>query len=1185
MKASHSKGFLPFGKAQGKTHSSRFLQDISDLDAAVTNAHATNEVVIEDISVLDAAVTNAHATNEVVIDAPSHIDPKHYKEWLDSAVDETLTQLNVKSLFGTAAIEHLIYALPDTERRNDRRLRDRWINRYSHTEKGGWWISGLDPLNDWQPMEWGRFKPDFPLMGFDKEAQKSTGKPVKYESPAKTPNRVTYFRVPLHIWKMVAKRYNVLMPEHIIVTPEGEAIGFWAWIVAHPQIPITLTEGEKKAAALLSLGIVAIALPGIWNGRVGLGELEKLHPDLIPVAQTGRDFIILYDYETKPKTRRAIYQATCRTGWAIIRQGCRCKVALLPGQEKGIDDWIVALKKQANQAVTALINDARTLTEYQAEIRINRTRGLHKYKPNVIVHTRYLSEAIPKLPESGLVGLDADMGTGKTELLARWRQENSNERFLNNGHRVNLLKNLTTRLSKEVAKEKEMIMYSKARGNLGDINALSITVDSLYKLANNLEAYGCVFIDEACQYLAHLLKSKTCKEHRAEILEVLECIVYQAKLVVLADAHLDDLTIDFFLRMRPEGEQPYIIKNTWKSGGRKVYWYEGANSSGLVAQIHAQVLTGKKAIVVSDSKRFIKKLERSFSMSSVSQNDEQDDSPEPEADRQLRVWAIHSENSGSPENELFIEEINTAVKSIDVLLASPSLGTGVDIKDYHFDVIFGAFHSVSQSATECAQQLWRYRPNVPMHVWVAPRPPFGYVETNTRRIKEKYLKRNEMTAFLIRIDRETGKRGIEKEWALDISCEIEARRNWSINNLRTDLRLLLESMENTIIPLGDKVAERTQELMKELGGVLDREHYEGVANAKDIDRDIYKARQSQDYLNPEEVLECEKFRIQDAYGMKVTPELVEKDDSGRLIGRLVALEAILLEPGDTITDERGIQFPTPPQLVVERDLKERERLSICTDWANYSTSWLMRYKLGLREILIRMMDGQEVFGDDPLLRELEDLSHNLAPSIKAILNLTVPTKTSPQWILGKYLTQLGLSTSSRRVGGRGEQVRYYSLDPDNLDFAKKVLAYRQQVREQKERSRQLDREIAERRIAGLQAQYGIAPDSSPVVTSPPNVSGESFLGGSDYQANEPETPQLAADNQEVDEWLQPENLTSMAEDFQRCKHSNDLFLYLATCPKRAIEAAVKLLPVEFGQWVMDWFNWWWQQEEQGLQYE
>jgi hypothetical protein len=79
------------------------------------------------------------------------------------------------------------------------------------------------------------------------------------------------------------------------------------------------------------------------------------------------------------------------------------------------------------------------------------------------------------------------------------------------------------------------------------------------------------------------------------------------------------------------------------------------------------------------------------------------------------VWAIHSENSGSEENVVLIREINTAIKTIDALLITPSLGTGVDISTEHFDAIFGVFHAVRQSATECAQQLWRYRPDVPMY--------------------------------------------------------------------------------------------------------------------------------------------------------------------------------------------------------------------------------------------------------------------------------------------------------------------------------------------------------------------------------------------------------------------------------------------------------------------------------------
>jgi hypothetical protein len=407
-------------------------------------------------------------------------------------------------------------------------------------------------------------------------------------------------------------------------------------------------------------------------------------------------------------------------------------------------------------------------------------------------------------------------------------------------------------------------------------------------------------------------------------------------------------------------EKPYIIKNEYRSGGRLVYWYEGHNSSALVAELHVQLILGKKLMIVSDSKRFIKKLERALNgKTSINDNEH---IPESEEDRKLRVWTIHSENSGSEENIVFIREINTAIQDIDALLVTPSLGTGVDISTEHFDAIFGVFHAVSQSATECAQQLWRVRPNIPMYVWVAPRPPFGYAETNARRIKEKILQRNEMTAFLIRIDKETGKRGAEKDWILDTSCQIEAQRNWSINNLRADLRSLLLEMGNTIIPAGDGSDDGAARWMKAAGDALDWEHCNKVANAKDIDRRTYNSRQNQDYLKPEEVLECEKFRIQDTYGTTVSPELVEKDDGGRLIKKIIALEGLLAQPGEIFTDDLGREFVTPPDVVAQRDKSERERLAICTDWGNYSTSWLDRLSSNLPSTPPINKDGSNNWG-------------------------------------------------------------------------------------------------------------------------------------------------------------------------------------------------------------------------------
>ncbi|MCG6138772.1 MAG: hypothetical protein MET45_29970 [Nostoc sp. LLA-1] len=310
-------------------------------------------------------------------------------------------------------------------------------------------------------------------------------------------------------------------------------------------------------------------------------------------------------------------------------------------------------------------------------------------------------------------------------------------------------------------------------------------------------------------------------------------------------------------------------------------------------------------------------------------------------------------------------------------------------------------------------------------------------------------------------------------------------------------------MGNTIVPAGDSADEGAQKWMKAAGIAIDEEHYRKVANAKDIDRKTYQSRQHQDYLKPEEILECEKFRIQDTYGMSVTPELVEKDDGGRLIKKIVALEAILAEPGEAIADDQGREFVTPPAVVVERDKSERvseagryaPRLSICTDWSNHSTSWLMRHRLGLRTVLTDLMDGVEIKGDEPMIEALADFSKRNAPHIKGILNLTIPLDESPVWILGQYLAQLGLSTESRRPLEDGKRVRYYRLNPEDVVFVRNILEYRQRQRKDKEKRRREEQERNAAYAARMQTQYGINTPSTP----PNNEDGNNKRGGMDSQ--------------------------------------------------------------------------------------
>ena len=1097
----------------------------------------------------------------------------HIKELHESSIDDGIIDLNFRSLSGDEPKEYLFCRLDSKKRLNDGRVNSSTLYNYRNTEVGGYWISGLNPHNGWQPWDWGRFKPDCPYI------DAKNNKPIKYLSPPNGGSHPIYLDVPQHIWDKVAQRYRIsryhsplmerladkrltgggytlspirlkrslsdclrvgikpvsFLPKNLLPTPteepetSNEPYCFWSWVKAHPEIPIILTEGEKKAACLLSLGFVAISLPGIWMGRVKNEKTgtDYLHPDLLPMVEAGRKFVILFDNDPKPSTKRQVNKAIERTGQVIEKAGATCEVALLPeDSEKGVDDYVTANGGEAaTDLIAKIVKAALSFKGFLFHIRHKRWGLSSKYPANLKVNTPRISEFVKLFPNSGLIVLWSGMNTGKTYLLEQRQSRYPEERFLNLGHRVNLLQNLSKRLKTDIYSEISV-------GNFGRVNRLSITLDSLYKLQNNLNDYDCVFIDEACQNLTHLLHSKTCSEYRAEILEILEVIVRKAKLVILADAHMDDVTVDFFRQMRPIEEVPFIIHNEYQPGNREVYLYNGNDSSALVERILCATMTGQKIMVVADSKEFIKKIEelltegqgkkveviteaRLKEKGKGSKENTKDLSPLPltpypnqneklstPKTNKLRVWSIHGENSGTEENKIFIRNISSAVKDVDVLLASPSLGTGVDIGGDRFEAVFGAFHATTQSATECAQHLHRFRKNVPIHLWIAQAPPFGYQETDPQKIKEKMLQSNKMTAFLIRLDKETYTRGAEKDWALDAYCQIEANRNRSINNLREDLQALLTEMGYNLSVVSSETAPSAKELFKEAASRLTLARRLAIVNAQDISPEEYQSRQTKDFLSPDEMVECEKYRIKTFYGKAVTEDLVERDNGGRLYSRLLQLEAVCADSTGTIVDpDTRRKYQAPPEIVAQRDLNERERLAYCMDWHNYSSQWLALHLLGVPKLLSRLFSSEKICATDPDLMRMTEMAISSRCQIKTLLNLTVPSDCKPLWFMGVILDRLGLKTISHKEGSRGQQVTYRRLCPETFEFALEVLTYREQVREQKaERQRQLQSDNLRYQEA-IQRQYGIEPTISSVSTPLQNEGSYTLEGGVDTNEN------------------------------------------------------------------------------------
>jgi Domain of unknown function (DUF3854) len=110
-----------------------------------------------------------------------------------------------------------------------------------------------------------------------------------------------------------------------------------------PSIPLWITEGQKKADALASHGLCAIALLGVWNfkGKNPFGGTTLL-ADFDYIALDGRDVRIVFDNDVM--TKRAVQQALARLTEHLQRRKAHVTTVYLPqdrGKKVGADDFLL----------------------------------------------------------------------------------------------------------------------------------------------------------------------------------------------------------------------------------------------------------------------------------------------------------------------------------------------------------------------------------------------------------------------------------------------------------------------------------------------------------------------------------------------------------------------------------------------------------------------------------------------------------------------------------------------------------------------------------------------------------------------------------------------------------------------------------------------------------------------------
>jgi putative DNA primase/helicase len=258
-----------------------------------------------------------------------------------SAIADDIAALNFRTWnpFNDNDLDEVFTLLVlEPEHRNNGTLAGRSANDLANTlRSGGWIFEGYLGVS---------VKPDSPRKNAE-------GKVIKYESPRGTGNQQLFVpRVSVRVASEIARKLGMVRDLSPVIASEAEDVGFWDWFLS-TGLPLIITEGAKKAAALVSAGYPAIALNGVWgwgtNEKDMFGEIERgdrgeslkiLNPDLEPFLDD-REIVLAFDRDDSPVTIRKVEAA--KTRFREEMEGVVDGVTQLKWSgHKGIDDFIAA---------------------------------------------------------------------------------------------------------------------------------------------------------------------------------------------------------------------------------------------------------------------------------------------------------------------------------------------------------------------------------------------------------------------------------------------------------------------------------------------------------------------------------------------------------------------------------------------------------------------------------------------------------------------------------------------------------------------------------------------------------------------------------------------------------------------------------------------------------------------------
>lgn len=949
---------------------------------------------------------------------------RHRKEFRKSAIAPAVAAANFESCGGRKIIEWLTAEKLSTLGAHAQQYVTadvrRIVSRIESVAGSGWLFQGVDPLNDFERMEGGCFKSDTPRKGWKRDKSGRwlpSNRIIKYESQQ-------------------GKRPQLLVPA------DPRRARLWLDFLADPSIPLIITEGAKKAAALVSAGYCAVGIPGItmWN----MPGTQKLIPDLAALVGPGRSVYISLDQDTKPKAKRDTERETLKLSAATKKAGAKPKVVTWdPSRGKGVDDLICNHGPEAfAEAVAAAV---------VPEVIEIRKRSALGFDPNWTAPKgqKYLTAAgLVKVisKEEKLICVKAPKGTGKTELARELAEEamGKDRPVLLISHRIQLATALGERI--QVLTVYEVQQGNREARELARIEVsgtgLSICINSCHP---NSQAQfraedwedALVIIDEASQVWTELLSSDTMRTVRVPILREMQKLLSAALSpetrgqVLLMDADLDKITVDAIRGIAKQPDlEPWVAVSHYKGNPYQVTHHSKAEA--WLEELCRALDSGQRLLVMTDSQRKKGRFSSAALAAYIRKNYPH-----------LKILRVDSETLQRKDHPAYgcISKANEVFQKYDVVICSPSVETGIslDLRG-HFDAVYGCYLGVL-SENSVRQSLARLREPVPrvIHVAVRGLSLIGGGDTYWKAVRDsqsqkvKKILHDLFDAAADQLDSSFLPSQVEAY------CKIAARHNLAASVHRELVLAQLADEGNTVEQAPDSEQDTLREIREETKEARhDRlaNHGTSVTAAAAITEEAYQAIQGKTSVSNEaEALALERKMLEERYQQPASTDLYICDQCG--FYPKLRLHYYLTAGRQQIKDH-------------DRE-KISELLETSGDGSLFAPD-VARSSLGLKIAVLEFLkvpkllemaaaDPEDlsswISNDHPLIVELAEKAKANSRAIRLALGCSVKQSAKPIVIARAILEKVGFKFGARRrVGGRGQQKALYRVEQCDLKIFK-----------------------------------------------------------------------------------------------------------------------------------------------------